>query len=384
MSGDIVLFQRGATFRISEPIQVVSGVKYGAYNSGAKPVISGSVRNYAEDTALWNTTGTENVWKLANLPGEAGVMTFDNDRAVGIRKFSTGELRQNGDYYYDMGSHDLYLYFNNGNPAEYFETIEIGTTEELITGTDPSKDLGNVEIHNLELKYASKMGINLSKTSNIKIANCKIGWIGGAISHGTTRFGNGIQLWARSSNSSVENCHIYQIYDAGITFQGSYGSGSRFQNLTFSGNLMEYCSMNFEYWATSADVAGDPTITDITFSDNMVRFGGYGWGALERSSLTDQAMILAWGNWYKNFSVSITNNVFDCADCNFIWSRLPGEQSGLTISGNTYYQRTPSGNNPEVTVIRSDSSTEAKGQSSFEAAIWKFDSNPSVILWLAE
>ena len=96
-SGDTVLFERNSVFRVGEPLYLCGGVNYGAYGSGEKPTLLGSLRNYAAEE-LWSVSPeNENIWILSLNAPAAGVVMFDNDSYMGIRRYGTAKLNENGD-----------------------------------------------------------------------------------------------------------------------------------------------------------------------------------------------------------------------------------------------------------------------------------------------
>ena len=373
--GDAVLFARGSVFRTDTTLELRGGVTYAAYGNGEKPLICGSIRNYAEE-GVWSSDEQPNLW-VTLAAGEAGVMTFDHDTAVGVRKYAKEELTADGEYYHDTQSGRLYLYLQGQNPSDAFETIEIGTTGHLILCYHEN----HISIRNLSLKYTGIHGMCLGDNSHVSIRGCEISWIGGAIfnEESKVRLGNGIQFWNQCRDVNISYCHIHQIFDAAFTFQGSYPEGVSYTDIVFEHNLIEYCSMNFEFWGTDEDKGERVKIDAVRVKDNIFRFSGYGWGGLLRPDIGDQAFILGWGNTYlpgKVSRFSITDNCFDCADSNFVWSPLV-----FAMDGNTYYQKAVSGRNSHVEVLR-DSGLYATDQSSFETGVLAFEQQPAKVRWL--
>lgn len=403
-AGDKVLFERGSVFRPQETLKLKGGttlfnfvsnpVYYGAYGEGEKPIISGSFKNFAEET--WEQTDIPNVWRINfdYVDADPSVITFDGDTMVGVRKEKITALRKNGDFYraYEEDAEDksLYLYMSYGNPADCFDNIEIAALKngmELIQGEH------YITIENINIKYMSHFGMKFSRSEHITVKGCELGWIGGGCKNNDpkSRYGNAIQFWSRGNDCSVINCYIYQVYDAAYTFQGSdSNTKGEFEKMTFSNNLVEYCSMNIEFWAdTSYTEKGNGTMKDITISSNILRFAGYGWGGMQRPAKASQAFILGWEQTYDSGNVSnfkIQDNVFDCANCYFerVASAELVSRGELTYSGNTYYQKKNYGT----------SDTRAKyygsnndgiipvDQATLEAGIMGFDANPTKVQWL--
>lgn len=379
-AGDAVVFERGGTYRTDVSLMLQSGVTYGAYGNGQKPVISGSVQNYAEEDC-WCEEELTHIWSTS-VSGEAGIMIFDDDKAVGVRKYTLEELKENGDYYHDLKEEKLYLYLEEMCPSEAFDTIEIGTICDLFIGYH----VHNLTIQNLALKYVGRHGMSLGDNRCVSIHGCEMSWIGGYMYdwNNKVRLGNGIQFWNECHDVQISHCHFCQIYDAAFTFQGRYTEGNSYTDVTFTDCLIEYCCMNLEFWgsdqATGWESRDGVEIRNILFQNNILRFSGYGWGGLQRPDIGSQAFLLGWDFTYQPGTVSkfiISDNIFDCADGYFIWS-----SPVFTLQGNTYYQKQVSGRNGCVEVMRG-TGQYADDQESFEKGVLKFEQNPAKIQWLA-
>lgn len=380
VSGTRFLFRRGDKFRLEESVCLRGGVGYGSYGEGPKPIITGSRRDYA-DESIWSKH-EENIWKLELPYGEAGVMTFNEDTEVGFRKTLLEKLLQNKDYFHDMESGILYLYCDKGNPGVIYQNIEIGTLDDLLF----AQNVNCVKIDNLCLKHANKFAMNFGNNKEITITNCEIGWIGGAYYNVKTgvRYGNGIQFWYRADECVVKNCWIYEVFDAAITFQGSGTDKAIFREISFKDNLIEKCSMNIEYWAGRRDDDLIPIIQNISVCGNIIRMGGYGFGGIQRPDLGDQALFLAWDRAYTKGEIQnfrLTDNIFDCADGNLIWAHTSKEQEGMIVKENTYYQCAATGRNPYMEIIRG-SGLYADNQETLEKAVSYFEENPKEVKWI--
>lgn len=387
-AGDSVLFERGSLFRTSNRIEVANGVYYGAYGTGEKPRIYGSLRDYADPT-IWNKSSCDYIWETPLKTNEiAGMINFNNDECIGVWKPAKDDLKIDGDFYHDNEKGIFYLYLQDGNPGEVFDNIEIATTMMFMYAARPEW-AENITIENLCMKYATFGPVDICLPLNVRVSNCEIGWHGGRVfsrSNGViVRYGNAIEFWYRASDVVVESCWIYQIFDAAITFQGQYNKQqARFNNIRFQNNLIEYCSMNLEYWAGTPEDEKTPYISNISFNNNIIRFGGYGWGGIQRPDKDGQGMLLGWNYSYDDMhDFVMSENILDCADCHMIYLKLPKEQDGLMATNNTYYQKKTSGLHNCVQVVRGVDIL-AENQQDFEKAILEFDSNPKKVKWLSD
>ncbi len=383
-SGDVILFERNSVFRMDEALHLYGGVSYGAYGEGEKPLMLGSVRDYA-DASVWKATESPAIWVIDLPLDEAGMVNFNNDTSIGWRRFGMEELKADGDYFHDLENGVLYLYCSEGNPGKIFNNIEIATMSELFYGLN----VNHITVDNISFKYTTFGPFLFGNNKEINITNCEIGWVGGKVytkNHdGYIRYGNAIQFWYRAYDISVTNCYIYQIFDAALTFQGCGDDRAEFVDITFKDNLIEYCSMNIEYWAGQKGESFDPMLKDIYINNNIIRFGGYGWGGIQRPDQFDQALILGWNRHYNDMeNFNINDNILDCADCCIIFQISPKEQNGLNVYGNTYYQKKTTGSHQHVDAVRSENKIFPRNQADFEKAIAQFEDAPKSVIWLAE
>ncbi len=373
--GDCVLFERGGVYRGN--IILASGVTYGAYGNGPKPAIYGSDENYSGknymDENYWIKTDKENVWLCSEyVSDDIGTIVFDHGRAVGKRIFTKMDnLVENFEFYHNTDTAQVYLYLEQ-DPSEAFYDIEFCVKGDILQGPADTTD---VTIDNLSIKYGGSHGIAFKDgESNITITNCELGWIGGSLQNSTVRYGNAIEFWNECSNLLVENNWIYQIYDAGLTHQGNDVGGYEQSNITYRGNLVEYCSYGIEYFT------GNPAKDfwkDITIEENIVRFSGYGWGVV-RPDPANVAIVNGWGHTagFKAQNFVIKNNIFDVS-ANWLIQHFHVTKMPVEFVGNTYYQKAG-----KVAYWTNKTELETTNQESLEKAISVIDSAPKLVQFL--
>ncbi len=261
-AGDAVLLRRGDLWR--GYIKSKNGVTYSAYGKGEKPKIYGSLCDAAKE-GKWIATETPNVYIYdMELPNDIGTLVFNDGASCAVKvlkeKLQDGltvhlgtkepftdyrDLKVDLEFYHDYkDAKRLYLYSSKGNPAKRFKSIELLVKTNIIYAKD------NVTIDNLCLKYSGAHGIGSGTTKGLTVTNCEIGWIGGSIQgenlYGRsfpTRYGNGIEVYGGCAHYLVDNCYIYQVYDAGITHQFSTGGNEPIvmKDIVYSNNLVEDC-----------------------------------------------------------------------------------------------------------------------------------------------
>lgn len=377
--GDGVLFERGGIYRFNGCIDAKTGMTYAAYGQGDKPAFYGSVQNYAWGN-LWEPSDNENIWKMPLPKPEAGLMVFNHGEAAGMPKyFGVDELKENGDFHHDLQNAVLYLYLDKGNPSAVYNDIEIGTR---VTMFNVPKYVTDVTFDNLCAKYCGLFTFFVKQhTHNTRITNCEIGWVGGCrFSSGKVGLGNGISFWQGAEDALVENCWIYHCYDAGITPQG-IDDAHTYRNLVLRKNLIEFCNYSIEVFdRTSASV-----VDGLIIEENILRFAGYGFIPMERRP--DKSYAVAhYTGWSWNYDeltgdgIVIKNNIFDCSTDNLVFWFKKTYESGLEISGNSFYQKAnPSGH---VMMFAENGMLSATNQEEFEEAVRTFDRNPSDVKWV--
>lgn len=378
-SGDTVLFERNSVFRISEPISVVvPNVSYGAYGKGEKPAIYGSPNNYAKKS-FWKPTNKKNVWRVDFPYKIAGNIVFNHGEDCGVRKKSgLNQLTENGQFYHNVADSYLYLYFDKGNPADYYSDIEICPESSIFS---IASEVSNIKIDNITMKYTGFLGVDCKNANNnITITNCIVAWIGGSGSN--PRWGNGVQWWNGSHDNTVKNCWFYQIFDTAITPQGY--TGNDYYNFNFADNLIEYCCCGVELWDNGSQGNGKiSSFKNIVIENNIMRACAYGFGnRLYDDGIRGIEGHIRFGTAGKKFNISILNNIFDTSFCSSInWYDSSSKDGIFTVKGNSIYQNSA---HYTVTSDVSFNSKEffVKNQAELEEAWRFFDTAPGVIKWL--
>ncbi len=308
--GDAILFERGSIFR--GHFTARSGCIYGAYGEGEKPRFYGSPYDGAVTGTWVETQQGSNVWLYSEkFSGDVGTIIFDHSEAA-IKKCLSSDglanVKKNGDFWYDNAKQQVYLYLDKGNPAKVYKSIEFNEKTNIFGVSGGSY---NITFDNLSFYYGGSHGIGCGGVTNVTVQNCVFGWIGGSMQNETARFGNGVEFWAPSVNCSVKNCYVYEVYDAGITFQqkGKAGQDMFFDNIVFDGNLIEKCVYNIEYFGRQYNGNND-VIANTTLSNNILRLSGYGWGS-QRPDKGGTAGIKGWDTKNIASNFVIRDNIID-------------------------------------------------------------------------
>ncbi len=339
--GDVVLFKRGDIFR--GQLTTAFGVTYSAYGEGAKPEFRRSEKNHSGgdnwEIYFSDTASGKKIWKTSSvISADVGAVVINDGEIVGVKEipnFINGsyfvrgsennvpfvietELDNNHEFFHDLGGNlnggGKYLYFrcDEGNPGELFESIEMNERGNCVGAAS------NVTIDNICIKYFGSHGIGAGTVSNLKITNCEIGWGGGSIqyfnSNGVVvRFGNGVEIYGGCVNYTIDNCYVYEIYDAGITHQISSGSAGNYymKNVLYTNNVLTDSTYNIEYFMSSdsANGASERFMENVLFENNILRRAGYGWGVQRPDPAPSN--IKGWTHNNNAVNYVIKNNVFD-------------------------------------------------------------------------
>lgn len=338
-AGDAVFFNRGDLFRGT--VVTAPGVTYSAYGEGVKPKIYVWDKNSA-DPSLWKKTDVEGVWEYAEeYDIDIGAIIFD-DKTYARKVYQSNEedgrwldfrakreFRDYRDLVDDMSfwhssqnsqgeekTGKLYLRCNAGNPGELYSDIEMNKKQAGIRiGGD------NIHIDNLCIAHAGIHGIASGKRDGLLVTNCEIKWTGGTIQcpirgYGArswpTPFGNAIEIYGEARNYTVDNCYIWQAYDAGVTHQGPAKCDLACENVNYTNNVITDCVYAVEIFYGEAPEGETYSryLKGTHVENNILRRGG-GFGHDARPDEGVTALIRNGGILKNTTDYTVTNNIFD-------------------------------------------------------------------------
>ena len=265
------------------------------------------------------------------LSADVGNIIFDQGKSAGIKKWKPGDLKQQGDYWYDGENWRVKLY-SEKNPAGIYKSIELALRRHIV-------DQGNrshVVYENLALLYGAAHGFGGASTRGIVIRNCDIGWIGGGHQFTTpegrpVRFGNGIEFWSGARDCLVEGCRIWEVYDAALTNQG--GGTNQQVNITYRDNVIWNSEYSFEYWNRGA-----ASVTrNIHFEHNTCVNAGFGWGHAQRPDRNGRHLMF-YHNPAQTSEFFVRDNIF-CNATDSALRMMNDWTAGLTMDHNCWFQR---------------------------------------------
>jgi hypothetical protein len=327
--GDSVLFRRGdeffgaiTTLRSAELSADGPRLTLSAYGYGDRPKISGYK---VIDPQAWQPLGG-GVWRvnltdgvsysgnLINAGANTGFIRVDG-RIYGAKKWRLDDLTEQWDFFDDS----TYVYVkSNTAPGAAADDIRVAVDGTLVRG------YSRLSVQGLELVGSGGHGYRQSSATNTEFVDCRVHEIGGAKLEGTSRYGNGVELWMGSSDAVVERNEIFDVYDTACTLQGEQEGADRIiERCHFRSNNIWNCSQSFEYWGIGTDDAGfdgengtDGGFIDCTFTDNVCINGGQSWGYAVREDKAGKGNFLMAYRQELPTDIRVMRNVFfDARDC---------------------------------------------------------------------
>ncbi len=373
---DTILLKRGDTYRGSILLQA-HNITIGSYGDETLPKPELLVSPY-DATKIGDWTQVDaNIWKYTidgkdPFKKDVGVIWFysNNKESYGqkiITNFDTSEdnldlktildsdleFYQLGHAYSGMDTGGTLYVYSKENPKERFDRIEFSIASHGINVWGNT----NLVVDNLTIKYAGVHGIGAGTLANLKVTNCELGYIGGCTQSYKDglpiRFGNAIEIYGSVTDTNnykvdegfiVRNNYIYQVYDAGVTFQITTENESKIENAIFDNNVIEYCNYNVEYWnectSQNSETQQNTYINNYEITNNIMRYSGYG-VCQTRPDHNQSAHIKTWhpaniSNHVKG-KYLIQNNIFDTAFEQALWIYAYDKESLPQIKGNTFY-----------------------------------------------
>lgn len=238
------------------------------------------------------------------LDVDVGNIIFDGGNVCGWKKWSLDDLVHPYDYYYDRSSQRVFLY-SDANPASRCESLELALARHIVNQSGKH----HVVYDGLALMYGAAHGFGGGNTHDIVIRNCDLGYIGGAHQHtkpdGTpVRYGNAIEFWGAARDNLVENCRIWEVYDAALTNQGR-GPESKQINITYRNNIIWNAEYSFEYWNHP-----EAAVTrNIRFVNNTCVGAGRGWAHAQRPD-RNGSHLMFYSNTARTSNIQIKYNIF--------------------------------------------------------------------------
>lgn len=252
--GDKILFKCGSFIRGSlNNIYNNNGepITYSSYGTGEKPTFCGSVDTLS-DAECWYEE-EKNIWVTEAIKNdEACNFIFNGGSLCGTLRWTKEELCEQGDFFDNCfgtrvnneiipDGHKIYMY-SEKNPAEYYSHIEMAGYGDRWMATSGD----NLIFENLRFINSGVHGIaGGGHAKNLHISNCDFEFIGGCVWNYDLkiRFGNAVECWDIAEDVSIKNCYFYNIYDSGVTHQGSVDKCEPCKNFICTDCIFIKCGM---------------------------------------------------------------------------------------------------------------------------------------------
>ena len=395
--GDAILFERDSLYRFYRGYAVKDGITYGSYGKGRKPMIYGSVQNFAKSN--WTPINRKNIWKTSYPHDKTCMEVINQGEIIGRLRSDIRTMERDGDFYLDEDQSVIYIYCEDGNPSNVWDEIEFGIRSGAFSlGTRHN----NIIFDNLAFRYFSGGAVHGTYDCNyITITNCEMGYIGGGYFQGQTlRAGNGGTTWQGGKGYTWDHNWVYQVFDTALSPQGNGGKLFPYIDISMSYNLFEYNNCDIEIFEGGGGKSGENIgiWKNLKMDGNIFRFTSLGWG-----TRADDGGIRGIDGVIRGFfatdkngvrvtseldNISFCNNIIDCPG-RFIMNFEQDEQhvDEWKMSGNKYYVK---GSLRWSTTIQQGwwkglsgggYTHDVKDQATLETAVKWFDPDAKVIKW---
>ncbi len=309
-AGDSVKFRAGQAFRgqlIPQSGEMNQRITYTRYGEGKNPLLIGSVPFYAIEQDF--KAEANNIYSIPS-PYDIGNVIVEGGREFGLKVFSYEDLVADYSHYHDPETMTFYVVLPDWVfSGQQLVDIEFCLTQDIVDMRNKS----HINFIDLDLKYGGSHGYGGSDTHYVTIEGCEISYIGGGLlfylDEEPIRYGNGVEVFNTGSNLIVNNCLIHDIFDTGVTNQGSERSAYH-DKITYSNNTIYRCGMSaFELWQQGKK----SSMTNIEFIGNEVADIGEGFSLTQQRTSTGGLghFVISFGNRGDLDNIVIEDNVFE-------------------------------------------------------------------------
>ncbi|MBQ7474414.1 MAG: S-layer homology domain-containing protein [Clostridia bacterium] len=384
--GDYVFFERGSVFypwiyynHIIGTLTSQNGVNYGAYGdpSAPKPVFKGSF-DFGGGCGDWRPTEWADVYVIdlneyvpegkdnfAREDGDIGKIIFNDGEYMGVRvipndaedPFGEGKttrnmyeqgncdeyfmsggtscldpndaLRNNLEYIHDFKEGKVYLRCKWGNPADYFDSVDLCRKAYVGGGAEGAR------YDNLAFLYSSYITFNMDVDS--VVTWCEAGYAGGCLDS----VGTGIGGYGPCESLIIDHCYIHDVEDGPMgTQECGEVEGVELNGVVLTNNIVTTSQNLVELFSTNRvegeDGLGKNKIRNARVEGNIGAYLGYGYPRTVDSA----AEGLAVHNWYYGEMVDCVykNNTLIACEGSVMGAHVGSDNNtrGWLAHGNTY------------------------------------------------
>lgn len=293
-------------------------LKIGAYGAGAAPIISGyKILNTASgwvqhDADTWkvdysaaNSGVTYSGYDSAQGDGDVGFLKVDGV-IHGVKRSTLAGLADQWDFY-STGT-TLYVR-SSAKPTALAADVRC-----TIDG-DGTRMRSGVQLADVAIIGHGACGVRATGeggSTRCRLLRCHVAEIGGCYldgyGDGTTRYGNGVQVWTNSANVYCERNTVHDCYDVAWSIQGgAAGQPSTFTDITWRRNLVYRNSQSEEYWYGGSSAVG---FVNCVSEYNTNLFAGYGFGGDTRPDTNSRVHVLNYGWGTQTADLTLRRNIY--------------------------------------------------------------------------
>lgn len=361
-AGVTMLYKRGSVMRGEFPVwsgTAQAPVEVGAYGQGEKPVFMKSISLLKE--ADWVHDGG-NIWHTARDLGSTPCanLVYNGGEYCGAMRWSKAGLAKQGDWFmYDTIGNaiktypNLYLY-STANPASVYRSLEYVPIGNYHRFDDKQ---AYIRVQDIHIQNAGTHGFHFYGTQttgphDITIRRCDISYIGGApftyrigINGRWVRFGNAIEVIYHGQLITVEQCRLWENYDASFVVQASCGPQC-IDSVVIRRNIMWNAGFDHfdQFWGKG--------VGRVYFENNTCLNAGGGWPYLTEGRPRLSEFLPDSVGWHVDLdsvglgssTLYIRNNIFSNATANRLVKLSTPDQggwNGVVLDYNLYYQENP-------------------------------------------
>lgn len=147
-------------------------------------------------------------------------------------------LNHNLEYFHDYKDGKLYLYCSMGNPSEVFDDIKCSKSGYVVMASE------GVTLDNISVKFSGRYGVS-GGNFNFTMTNCEIGYVFGC------EVETGIEAYGKSDNVKILNCYLHDVGGAMTCQSGSSAVGSaghNISNIEYGHNVVVSSITGCENW----------------------------------------------------------------------------------------------------------------------------------------
>ncbi|WP_116951784.1 right-handed parallel beta-helix repeat-containing protein [Jiangella endophytica] len=250
-----------------------------SYGAGSAPRVS--AYKICDVASAWTQT-SPSVWTIdltdaTAFTGNTGSMNADvgflrvDGEIFGAKKWAAAELAAQWDFYSDQTAGLLHVR-SEGNPTTHGD-VRCAVDEVLVVVAS------HTTVEGLELVGTGGHAVRALSATEAVVRNNVIHEVGGSSLGGTTRYGNGVEIWIGCSDILIDANEIFDVYDVAITYQGPQeGAMIGWTDVHATNNTIRNCTQSFEVWSRGTDVTSPGAgFTNCTFSDNLCEDAGFSW-----------------------------------------------------------------------------------------------------------